>query len=139
LSLESRGLKSRPDLETRLWEFDWSAHIEEARSLADLLKVSASERLLDDDVQQILGDRVMSVLELVIELDLALGRLFNDDGVSRLLEEDWEIHVILKFLDRVDLTARYHILTKSCVKRPPLEVADLMDQAGVPHLHAKDV
>jgi hypothetical protein len=48
-------------------------NIEEARNLADLPQIGLSESLLDDDVDQILADRVVRILKITVKLDNALG------------------------------------------------------------------
>lgn len=42
-------------------------HVEETRSLADLLEISVTEGLLDNDVDQVLAHGVVLIVKLAVE------------------------------------------------------------------------
>ena len=77
LTLESWSLETWKDLQLRLLKLDRILDIKEARHFSNLLQVGLSESLFDDDVDQALGDRVVSVLKLIVQLNNSLSRLAN--------------------------------------------------------------
>ena len=77
LTLESWSLETRKDLQLRLLKLDRILDIKEARYFSNLLQVGFSESLFDNDVDQALGDRVVSVLKLIVQLNNSLSRLAN--------------------------------------------------------------
>lgn len=66
LALEGRSLKTLPDHKA-CSTVNRVRDIKEARGLADLLKLGVTESRLDDDVEQVLGDRVVRIVELLAQ------------------------------------------------------------------------
>lgn len=73
--------------------------IEEARRPTQLLKVSLTEGLLDDDVQEVLVHLVLLVLKLAVQVDqrLALNQNF-----------DFESGIVINHLHREVFLERLH-------------------------------
>jgi hypothetical protein len=61
--------------------------------------------LFDDDVDQALGDRVVSVLKLIVQLNNSLSRLANQDGVLSTSEVGVKSHIFFNLVKKVDLLA----------------------------------
>jgi hypothetical protein len=93
VALDSSSFESTPDLNSSLLEFDRVGGIEESRSLSDLLQVSLSESLLDDDVEKSVHHGLaFSVVGVVSEVDLDFGSLFNMNRLGLTLEDALEMH-----------------------------------------------
>ena len=61
------------DAKLRLVQLDGVLCVEKTRHFTNLLQISISEGLLDNDVDQVLGHRIVLVLELAFKLNDALG------------------------------------------------------------------
>jgi hypothetical protein len=66
LTLESWGLETSKNLELLMWKFNWILNIEEAWNFTNLLEICLSKSLLDDNVNQVLTNRVCWVRKFSI-------------------------------------------------------------------------
>lgn len=91
-------------------------HIKEARSLTNLLKISITERSLDDDIDQVLRNGVIGVFKLSIELNETLGRLLDHNGILVTEEAHVELYILFKLMEHIDALTRDDIETKSLIE-----------------------
>ena len=85
LGVEGGCLEAGPDLEALPGEIDRVHDVEEPWRATDLLQAGVSESLLDDDVDQVLGDRVVLVDEVGRQIhsgDLVLINLDDAGGAA---------------------------------------------------------
>ena len=139
LTLKDRSLESRHDLELAMLESLCIWHVKEAGSLTNLLKISVAEGLLDNDVNQVLGDSVVLVVKLSVKHHWALSRLFNHDWVLSSGETDFKLDIFLQLRQHVDAGSRNHVETKRFLKSAALEPDNFLDEVSVPELHTNDL
>jgi len=125
--LEDRSLEARHDLELAILKGHCIRHVEEAGSLANLLEISVAEGLLDNDVNQVLGDSVVLVVKLAVEHHGALSRLLNHDRVLSSGETHFKLYVFLQLRQHVDAGTRNHVETKGFLKGAALEPDNFLD------------
>lgn len=71
--MESRRFEARQNFQLRSREINGILNVKKAGNLADLLQICLSEGLLDNDVDQVLADRVVRVREITVKLHNTLG------------------------------------------------------------------
>ena len=139
LTLESRGLETRPHAQANVGDICGSVDIKEAGGATKLLEVGLAEGLLQDDVNQVLADLVRLVLEVVGQVDLASRVLVDLDHGLVPLEDCLEDQRIFELAQSVDGLAGDDICAKCLLKRGLLGANDVMDAVSLPHLVRCDV
>lgn len=109
-------------------------HVEETRRATQLLQVRLTERLLDDNVQQVLTHRVLLVNEVFGEKDLLARFTVNFDDALLALETGLELERLVNFGERVDGLARDDELPEGLLEGGALRANNCVHLVRLPEL-----
>ena len=139
LRVESGCLEAGPDLEALSWEIDRIHDVEESWRTTDLLQAGVSESLLDDDVDQVLGDRVVLVDKVRGQVHSGALVLVDLDDTSGTTVDCRPLKSLIDLMNSIDGLAGDNILPKSLLESHPLGADDGVDLVGLPELVGLDV
>jgi hypothetical protein len=117
----------------------WIVRIKETGGLAHLLQISASEGILDDDVDELLLDVVLLVAEGATKLNNSSRVNADVDGVLSSLDLWLENQIFLNLVESVDALAGANMGAKGTFEGRAFELHDTVHKVSIPHLHGLDI
>ena len=120
-------------------EIDRVHYVKESRRATDLLQAGVSKSLLDDDVDQVLGDRVVLVDEVRGQVHSGALVFVDLDDTSGTTVDCCPLKSLIDLMNSIDGLARDNILPKSLLESHPLGADDGVDLVGLPELVGLDV
>ena len=121
------------------WEINRVHDVKEPWRATDLLQAGVSESLLDDDVDQVLGDRVVLVDEVGGQIHSGDLVLINLDDAGGATVNCRPLESLVNLVNSIDGLAGDDILSKSLLECEPLGADDGMNLVGLPELIGLDV
>ena len=101
--------------------------IEETRRSSKLLQIGLSERLLQNDIDKILGNLIVAVLEVIGQVDLGLRVLVNLDLSSLASVDRGEDQRFIQLCQSVDGLTTDHVRAQCLLQGSLLGLNDVVD------------
>ena len=101
--------------------------VEEARIAPNLLEMSLSKRILDNDVEDSLANSVLAIYELCIEQRLGLSRFVNHDLTGLAQVSRLNVHVLFNLRHREDHLAAGSVGSHELIDVAMLRLEDVID------------